>query len=303
MCGQTFCKCETVVPCRRLSTLPIPFLLSCVFDSASVMQLEWDPRMNPHQPRGDWLERPQPPVSYTTSAPTTTAMPASGSSSAFAQRRRLSTAHIRPAGPPPNLPIPSLPPLFQSTQSSSRPDSQDHPAHSGSQLMNGRGTRSTSFNRPTPSAAIRQTSSAPTSQSPLQDVPQPDDLLDPAPPSILPPSYSRMPERVHENGDGHRRHLSPPSTENRPSSRRALTRALELARHAVQLDSTNEDPEAAVNAYALSVALLSEVMERVRRGEDSTESRRSRRRRSVAAQEEEIRRLQNIVSASVLLHK
>ncbi len=81
---------------------------------------------------------------------------------------------------------------------------------------------------------------------------------------------------------------------HRPSSRRALTRALQLARDAVQLDSANEDPQAAVQAYARSVTLLNEVMERVRRGEDSTESRRSHRRRSVAAQEEEVRRLQNI---------
>ena len=80
----------------------------------------------------------------------------------------------------------------------------------------------------------------------------------------------------------------------RPSSRRALTRALQLAREAVLLDSTNEDPEAAVQAYARSVALLNEVMDRVQRGEDSTESRRSHRRRSVAAQEEEVRRLQSI---------
>lgn len=80
----------------------------------------------------------------------------------------------------------------------------------------------------------------------------------------------------------------------RPSSRRALTRALQLAREAVLLDSTNEDPEAAVQAYARSVALLNEVMDRVQRGEDSTESRRTHRRRSVAAQEEEVRRLQSI---------
>jgi hypothetical protein len=53
---------------------------------------------------------------------------------------------------------------------------------------------------------------------------------------------------------------------------------------------------AAVNAYAQSVALLSEVMERVRNGEDSTESNRRRQRRSISAQEKEVRRLQNIVS-------
>jgi hypothetical protein len=85
-------------------------------------------------------------------------------------------------------------------------------------------------------------------------------------------------------------------SEHRPSSRRALTRALELAREAVQLDSTNDNPVAAVNAYAQSVALLSEVMERVRNGEDSTDSPRRRQRRSVSAQEKEVRRLQNIVS-------
>ena len=95
--------------------------------------------------------------------------------------------------------------------------------------------------------------------------------------------------------------LSPPqprSTDPRPpSSRRALTKALELAREAVQLDSTNDDPHGAVEAYGKSVALLSEVMERVMRGEDSTERRkRNGRRRSVVAQEEEVRRLKSIVS-------
>ena len=84
------------------------------------------------------------------------------------------------------------------------------------------------------------------------------------------------------------------SCSRRPSSRRALTRALQLAREAVLLDSTNQDPQAAVQAYARSVALLNEVMDRVQRGEDSTESRRTHRRRSVAAQEEEVRRLQSI---------
>jgi hypothetical protein len=96
--------------------------------------------------------------------------------------------------------------------------------------------------------------------------------------------------------------LSPPLTraapEPRHSSRRALTRALELAREAVKLDANNDDPHGAVVAYGRSVALLSEVMDRVRRGEDGAESgrRRSRRRRSVIAQEEEVRRLKTIVS-------
>jgi hypothetical protein len=91
---------------------------------------------------------------------------------------------------------------------------------------------------------------------------------------------------------------SQPSAErSRPSSRRALTRALELAREAVRLDSTNDDPYGAVVAYGKSVALLSRVMERVINGEDSTEAvrRRGGRRRSVVAQEEEVRRLKAIV--------
>ena len=96
----------------------------------------------------------------------------------------------------------------------------------------------------------------------------------------------------------------------RPSSRRALTAALELAKAAVQLDATNEDPHGAVVAYARSVQLLGEVMERVMRGEDASgsghagamdgeERRRGGRRRSVVAKEEEVRRLKAIVSTSV----
>lgn len=111
-------------------------------------------------------------------------------------------------------------------------------------------------------------------------------------------SSARQPDRNRDSQQPDRGLLSPPTeqshrSEHRPSSRRALTRALELAREAVQLDATNDNPEAAVSAYAQSVALLSEVMERVRNGDDG--SRRSRRR-SVAAQEEEIRRLKSIVS-------
>jgi CHASE3 domain sensor protein len=132
-----------------------------------------------------------------------------------------------------------------------------------------------------------------------------DDLSDSPPQSYLPSSSSRSADRNHDPYSHESRPLLAPPTdhphrsEHRPSSRRALTRALELAREAVQLDSTNDNPLAAVNAYAQSVALLSGVMERVRNGEDSTtDSHRRRRRRSVAAQEEEVRRLQNIVSTT-----
>jgi hypothetical protein len=179
-----------------------------------------------------------------------------------------------------------------------------------------RSTLSSSFGRPTASpnlsavAVFSQARQATfQNQSPSMNSSL-DDLSDPPPQSYL-HSSSRSSDRASEsqayqshsirNRDRGSSLLAPPSdhshrSEHRPSSRRALTRALELAREAVQLDSTNEDPEAAVHAYAQSVALLSAVMERVRSGEDTTDSHRRRRRRSVAAQEEEIRRLQNIVS-------
>ncbi|CCA70979.1 hypothetical protein PIIN_04912 [Serendipita indica DSM 11827] len=93
---------------------------------------------------------------------------------------------------------------------------------------------------------------------------------------------------------------------SRPSTRKALTAALELAKVAVQLDGTSDDPHGAVKAYAKSVRLLREVMERVMRGEDSPSTSSSTRageaddqrpigrRRSVVAKEEEVRRLKAI---------
>jgi len=94
---------------------------------------------------------------------------------------------------------------------------------------------------------------------------------------------------------GQERTLSALPTEHshRSDCRRTLKRALELAHEAVQFDSTNECPEAAVNAYAQSVALLSEVIERVRNVEDSANTRKS-----FEAREDEIKRLQAIVSPS-----
>ncbi|ESK98404.1 hypothetical protein Moror_154 [Moniliophthora roreri MCA 2997] len=159
-------------------------------------------------------------------------------SSSYANRRR-SVAQSRPAVPPPNLPIPSIP----------QPDLEN--------MYN-------SYH----------------------------DLSDPPPQSIL-PTASRIHDPPQPSRPTSSQLLAPPSDQpihKPPSSRRALTRALELARQAVQLDSTNDNPELAVQAYGKSVALLSEVMERVRRGEDSTEiggRRRNGRRRSVVAQEEE----------------
>lgn len=85
-----------------------------------------------------------------------------------------------------------------------------------------------------------------------------------------------------------------------PSSRRALTAALELAQEAVRIDSSGEEPLAAIAAYGKSVALLNEVMERVMRGEGAERRRAGVRRRSDAAREDEVRRLKSIVGPTVL---
>lgn len=67
-----------------------------------------------------------------------------------------------------------------------------------------------------------------------------------------------------------------------------MTTALELARNAVNLDNANE-VRAAANAYAQSIALLDEVIDRGRREQPPGLSP------SVNPQEEELVRLKNIV--------
>lgn len=252
--------------------------------------------------RSEWHDRSQPPVSF--SAPVSHFAFASGSSALLPQRRRSSAAHVRPAGPPPNLPIPSVPASSQTAMhhqgsTSHQPDD----LLAASSYSNERVSLPASLPRPGGFSVLTTIASPPNPPVQTQGLPSlpiTEDLTDPPPESILRPSSSRPAERREAPSE---RLLSPPEarSEYRPSSRRALTRALELAREAVQLDGTNDNPEAAVNAYAQSVALLSEVMDRVRRGEDSTEPRRGRRPRSAAAQEQEIRRLQSIVCATLIL--
>ncbi|KAG6850323.1 hypothetical protein H0H93_014898 [Arthromyces matolae] len=274
---------------QNLQTIPGTIVVAvCV---ANEMELEAR-SLVPHQTSQEWQDR-------STNHPgssSSSSMPPSAfalGTTVISQRRRSSAAH-RPAGPPPNLPIPSIP-VTHSPQHDPRVDSpEDTPV-----FANGRGLRASTLIRPSPSPGLAAVVSFPhtSSQNTYAAVTDSSvgDLSDPPPPSILPPSSSRtltnaqeVPNNTHAPRDSRRE----PKV---PSSRRALTKALELAREAVQLDSMNDNPEAAVQAYGRSVALLSEVMERVRRGEDSTEpSHRRRRRRSVAAQEEEIRRLQNI---------
>jgi hypothetical protein len=250
------------------------------------MELGWDTRpLSLAQHARDWR-------SQSGAGPSSPPPPAFSPVSSFSQRRRSSTTQVPPAGPPPNQPIPKVPVL--SPTSPVRPsNNMMYPAH-----VNGNGLAT--YARPSMQTRPRLDSFSNTYQAPASS--SAENLSDPPPRSILQTaSFQVRPQTQESLSD---RHLlfpqdSQPRSENRPSSRRALTRALELAREAVKLDSTNKDPFGAVIAYGQSVALLGDVMERVRRGEDSTETshrRRNGRRRSVVAQEEEVRRLKSIVS-------
>ena len=224
----------------------------------------------------------------------------------YSHRRRSLAVHVPPPGPPPTQPIPSVPPHNPFTSSSPPPDyeaSRSSTIHNLSSSSPGRThdpQRSTAPTHPSTAPLHSQSNTPPTYRSSSNRSPpstSPYNLSDSPPrsqlrPAMDPPHQEIMPDRLRLSPTGERQH-----SERRPSSRRALTRALELAREAVRLDSTNDDPYAAVVAYGKSVALLSEVMERVIRGEESTESnrRRSGRRRSVVAQEEEVKRLRSIV--------
>ncbi|KIL70632.1 hypothetical protein M378DRAFT_475659 [Amanita muscaria Koide BX008] len=210
--------------------------------------------------------------------------------------RRRSLAYTRSPPPPPNIPIPSIPDQLQdpSYPSPSISDT-DHPYSAAtSPHANGFPVRSMSYSRP--SASPNLTTIAAFSHNlnvkPNVGMPSlpPDDLSDPPPQSFLPTSPKRAERKRRPSGEDGLLSPNPTGRKDRqPSSRSALTRALELARHAVHLDTTNDNPAAAVEAYAQSVSLLSQVMERVRRGEDG-----AKRTRSPEAQEEEVRRLQNI---------
>ncbi|KAI0757168.1 hypothetical protein C8Q80DRAFT_1090537 [Daedaleopsis nitida] len=227
-------------------------------------------------------------------------------SSNFASRRRSTVGHTPPPpGPPPSQPIPSLPAAMVLSRYEVY-DGMPDASGSGSDVP----SMNAAYSRPSPSpglaavTAFSQARYASISNSgypspSLSGSPSTDNLADSPPPSILRAPPAQPPASAQELSAD--RLLLPTmehrsSGQSRPSSRRALTKALELAREAVRLDSTNDDPYGAVMAYAKSVALLSEVMERVMRGEDSTETsrRRNGRRRSVVAQEEEVRRLKSI---------
>ncbi len=164
----------------------------------------------------------------------------------FSQRRRSSAANTRPAGPPPNLPIPSLPGSHLNALSQTTiTESSDVTIYSSGSDSISRGTRSSSFVRP--SASPESVSSSRLfSVSPGFIVKSTECTFVPCiPPSMTFPTHplnrtSLLPslrltmvkKTIYNLTEGF---LAPPPeqphrSENRPSSRRALTRALELAR-------------------------------------------------------------------------
>ncbi|KAI0702486.1 hypothetical protein BC835DRAFT_1411039 [Cytidiella melzeri] len=217
--------------------------------------------------------------------------------SSLVSKRRSAAVLAPPPGPPPTQPIPHLPPV----QHYQVYDGLPHMADTTFDYRPAAHSPPQSYARPAASAglaAVAAFQSRHVKYSPASTAASSTDNLSDSPPASRLHPGIKSPVLANEIVPD-RLLLSPPgprSTEQRPSSRRALTKALELAREAVKLDSTNDDPYGAVQAYARSVALLSEVMERVMRGEDSTESHRrtNGRRRSVVAQEEEVRRLKSI---------
>lgn len=235
--------------------------------------------------------------------------PVATASSASLNRRRSTAAHhAPPPGPPPSQPIPNVPPLSVRNSYDGLPDSFD--PFDNVPYQNESPPRPHPYTRPSPSANLtavaafsqaRYASTAP-SYPTASASSSTDNLSDSPPRSMLRVAPSRLPAMAQDQDPPQDRNLlsANDTRGSRPSSRRALTKALELAREAVTLDTNNDDPYGAVMAYGKSVALLSEVMERVMRGEDSSESnhRKNGRRRSVVAQEEEVRRLKSIVSQS-----
>lgn len=236
---------------------------------------DWDP-LYPQQDAGPSNPRSSPPYV----------------SSSLSQRRRSSAFHP-PQPPPPSQPIPSIPVLSTNPPSdglSFVDDSASNPPPGMIQTL----ARPVASSRlpavsPFPQSDSRHTLSTVAPSLSTNGTRSPPRQRTHSPP-FQHPEMASDPLALSSRGS------QPPTERSRPSSRRALTRALELAREAVRLDSTNDDPYGAVVAYGKSVALLSRVMERVINGEDTHESTRRRggRRRSVVAQEEEVRRLKAI---------
>ena len=277
------------------------------------------PEFSAHQPAvpqrsRQWPDHPPgPPVATSSASPPMSSFPPATAS----QRRRSVAVNFPPAVPPPSQPIPHVP--HPSSASTTDEDATltigiiDDPQFIGRHRSSTSSSQN-SYGRPAASANLAAVAAFPhnrhhvSTSTPVSNSNSPQlSSSTVAYPSSHDPASKNMTRPNHLNTPANTQDIVPDrlllsphhphsSSETRPSSRRALTRALELAREAVQLDATNDDPHAAVIAYGRSVALLSDVMERVRRGEDTSDGRRKNgRRRSVVAQEEEVRRLKSIV--------
>lgn len=256
------------------------------------------------------------PVATSSSSPPNSSFP----QPTVSQRRRSVAVNFPPAVPPPSQPIPHVPhasSAFSTDEGATLTTGiLDDPQFTARHRSSTSGSQN-SYSRPAASANLAAVATFPhnrhhvSTSTPVSNSNSPQPLSSPVAYASTRTSSDSAPKSMarpnHLNTQASTQDIVPDrlllsphhphsSSESRPSSRRALTRALELAREAVQLDATNDDPHAAVIAYGRSVALLSEVMERVRRGEDSSDGRRKNgRRRSVVAQEEEVRRLKSIV--------
>lgn len=263
---------------------------------------------------------PGSPVVTSPSSPSNASFP----QSTTPQRRRSVAVNYPPAVPPPSQPIPHVPPssVFPTDEEPTLTTGIPDDPQFTSRHRSSTNTSQNSYGRLAASANLTAVAAFPhnrhhvSTSTPVSNSNSPQTLSstvayvssqassDPKPKSMTRPGHLNTQSGTQDIVPD-RLLLSPhhphSSSESRPSSRRALTRALELAREAVQLDATNDDPHAAVIAYGRSVALLSEVMERVRRGEDTSDGRRKNgRRRSVVAQEEEVRRLKSIVCYAIM---
>ena len=212
-------------------------------------------------------------------------------------RRRSSAFHPPPEAPPPSQPIPDVP-MLATTVISSTPDGLSVSGHdtpiSPTETMQDL-ARPATASRLVAVADFPQAQARHTSPTVLA-------TLSTNGTSSPPPQRIQSPPSQHQKSVSDALTLSPRSSQttherSRPSSRRTLKKALELAREAVKLDSTDGDRHGAIVAYGKSIALLREVMEHDIKDEDPNDSVRQKggRRRSVVAQEEEVHRLKAIV--------
>lgn len=84
---------------------------------------------------------------------------------------------------------------------------------------------------------------------------------------------------------------------DKDSTRQRLRQAMELAREAVRLDSSNEDPLSAIESYQKCTDMLNHVIDRIHNGDiTNTQTQYRSSSRNEANRDEELKRLTSIVS-------